>query len=114
MWGTNDVRLERFRALGGAAGGVAPNMAGDGATYYGVYIPPGWEENVDALHRMQNDFITLTSQGGGDPGRAEGLHWQGDIDVFVEEGEDSALQGFPFRRPGSGFFKPGAGLELVD
>ena len=45
MWGTNDVRLERFRALGGAAGGVASNMAGDGATYYGVYIPPGWEEN---------------------------------------------------------------------
>ena len=63
---------------------------------------------------MQNDLLTLTPQGGGDPGRAEGLYWQGDLDVFAEEGEDSALQGFPFRRPGSGFFKPGAGLELID
>ena len=62
------MRLERFRALGGAAGGVAPNMAGDGATYYGVYIPPGGEKMI------QNDLLTLALQGGGDPGRAEGLH----------------------------------------
>ena len=72
------MRLERFRALGGAArGGRTKYGWGWGHLLWGLHPArvrryQGCHE--DALHRMQNDVITLTPQGGGDPGRAEGLY----------------------------------------
>ena len=63
------MRLERFRALGGAAGGGSHQIwLGMGPPTMGSIFRQGEKK------MMQNDLLTLTPQGGGDPGRAEGLY----------------------------------------